>query len=108
MKLISWDEWLDKHVPYYEADRHREMLGSDPPRSVLIIAPTDKITVSGFVSALADHYTKKKDYESISEQIVKIARHRIEPLFLERDTKQCWYWAFWNEHDAFQLVIKLS
>jgi hypothetical protein len=108
MKLISWDEWLDKHVPYYEADRHREMLGSDPPQSVLIISPPDKIKVNSFVTAIAKHHSKKKDYETVAEQILQFAKHRTTPLFLERDTKQCWYWAFWNEHDAFQTVIKLS
>jgi hypothetical protein len=108
MKLISWDEWLDKHIPYYEADRHREIMRSDPPQSVLIVTPTDKITVSGAISALANHYANKKDYETISEQIVRFAKHRVEPLFLERDTKQCWYWAFWNENDALSLVIRIA
>lgn len=108
MKLISWDEWLDKHIPYYEADRHRELWGSDPPQSVLIISPPDKVNVNSFFTAMANHYGRKKDYETVSEQISKFANHRTTPLFLERDTKQCWYWAFWNEHDAFQVVIKLS
>lgn len=108
MKLISWDEWLDKHIPYYEADRHRELWGSDPPQSVLIISPPDKIKVNSFVTAIANHHSKKKDYETVSEQISKFAKCQTKPLFLERDTRQEWYWAFWNEHDALLCMFKMT
>lgn len=108
MKIVAWNEWLDKHIPYYEADRHRTIMGSDPPRSVLIIPPSDNIRVSGHVSALANYYSNKKDYETIAEKILQYSNCRVEPLFLERDTQQCWYWAFWDDKKLTFLLLKLA
>jgi hypothetical protein len=101
MKLVSWQEWLDKHIPYYEAERHRNRFLDNPPESVLIIYPDDKIRSS--------HTLKRSDdYEIFSQTLESCSKYPTSPLFLERDTLQQWFWAFWNKNEALLCMLKLS
>lgn len=100
MKIVSWQEWLDKHIPYYEAEKHRKRFLDNPPHSVLIIYVTDRAVrhIPGTIrETWEDIHNKMVDYEL-----------EFTPLFLERDTHQEWYWAFWNEHDPLLCVLKMS
>jgi hypothetical protein len=96
MKILSWHDWLDKHIPYYEAERHRTRFLDNPPQVVLVIAVTDR-----------QAKTFWKNWENVSDQIDTL-NYQSSPLFLERDTHQNWYWAFWNEQEALMTIIKLS
>jgi hypothetical protein len=42
------------------------------------------------------------------DQIVAGSPGRVESLFLERDTRGEWYWAFWNSGSALLVVLKLQ
>jgi hypothetical protein len=44
------------------------------------------------------------DWESINS---RLEQYHSEPLFLERDTRQKWYWAFWDNKEALIAVIVL-
>lgn len=101
MKIVSWQEWLDKHIPYYEAERHKNRFLDNPPESVLIIYPDDRIRMSSTKN-------RGEDYELLSEKLDLDYKYRISPLFLERDTNQQWYWAFWNKNEALLCMLKLS
>jgi hypothetical protein len=100
MKIVSWQEWLDKHIPYYEAERHRTRFLANPPHSVLIIEVTDRAVrhIPG---------TIRETWEDIHNKMHEL-HFDFSPLFLERDTHQEWYWAFWNEHEALVTVLKLG
>jgi len=39
---------------------------------------------------------------------IRALRYRAEPIFLDNDTAQRWYWAFWDRDEALLAVIKLS
>jgi len=105
MKLVSWQEWLDKHIPYYEAERHKNRFLDNPPEVVLIIYPYDDIRNHQIESRTARRW---EEHETVSEKLESVSKTRVIPIFLERDTKQEWYWAFWNEHEAFLTLLKIN
>lgn len=43
MKIVSWSDWLEKYIPYYEVDRQRSRFLDNPPEAILIINPADKV-----------------------------------------------------------------
>jgi len=100
MKIVSWQEWLDKHIPYYEAEKHRKRFLDNPPQSVLIIYITDRVVrhIPGQI---------RETWEDIHNKFVDFG-YESTPLFLERDTHQEWYWAFWNQSESLMAVLKLS
>jgi hypothetical protein len=100
MKLVSWNEWLLKHIPYYEAERHRNRFLDNPPEVVLIVYIMDR----------AVRHPPGQPWESWEDLNSRIHRlgYDCASMFLERDTRQEWYWAFWNEHEALISVLKLS
>lgn len=100
MKLVSWNEWLDKHIPYYEAERHRNRFCDNPPQSVLIVSITDR-----FVRHIPGSI--RETWDDLHNKIENFG-FQFAPLFLERDTHQEWYWAFWNEHEALLSLLKIS
>lgn len=101
MKIVTWQEWLDKHIPYYEAERHRNRFLDNPPKSILILNPYDRVT------HLAGHGLNWSNWDTTHQQIVDTGVNS-SPLFLERDTNGLWYWAFWNEQDALMTLMKIS
>ena len=96
MKLLSWHDWLDKHIPYYEAERHRTRFLDNPPQVVLVISITDRQATAFW-----------KNWEDVSDRI-DMLNYQCSPIFLERDTHQKWYWAFWNEQEALMTLLKLT
>lgn len=100
MKIVSWQEWLDKHIPYYEAERHKKRFLDNPPLCVLIVYIMDR----------AVRHPHGQPWESWEDLNIRIngLNHLCSPLFLERDTRQEWYWAFWNENEALISVMKLT
>lgn len=103
MKLVSWQEWLDKHIPYYEAERHKNRFLDNPPEVVLIIYPQDDLRKR------QSHVNKTwVDWEEISQNLISHTQKKSTPLFLERDTRQEWYWAFWDQNDALVSMLKLA
>ncbi len=105
MKLLPWPQWLDEHIPYYEAERFRSQYRDNPPVVVLVVGPRDRVPERGTVSVV--HKTRGllnwEEYVGDS----KLVEHGAFPLFLENDTRQEWYWAFWDEHEALIAVMKL-
>ena len=43
MKIVSWHDWLEKYIPYYEIDRQRSRFLDNPPEVILIINPIDRV-----------------------------------------------------------------
>jgi len=100
MKILPWHDWLDQHIPYYEAYRFRGQYAMDPPCEVLCMGVRDRQAVPrGKISP---------DPWSEMDQIVAGSPGRVESLFLERDTRGEWYWAFWNPGSALLVVLKLQ
>jgi hypothetical protein len=99
MKIISWNEWLDAYIPYYEAGRHRDRFLDDPPESVLIVYILDR----------AVRHIPGEPWETWDDLNRRLHNfgYRISPMFLERDTRQEWYWAFWNAGDTLATVLRL-
>jgi len=104
MKIVSWQEWLDKHIPYYEAERHKNRFLDNPPCSVLIVYPNDEIRLRKHTILNEPVWEK---YETITEQIERYGNTKTVSLFLERDTNQQWYWAFWSKNHALLTLLKL-
>lgn len=105
MKLVTWNEWLDKHIPYYEAERHRNRYLDNPPQVVLIVYPYDDIRNHQVESRTARRW---EDHDTISEKLESDPKIKMAAIFLERDTRQEWYWAFWNENEALLSMMKLA
>jgi hypothetical protein len=68
----------------------------NPPQVVLVIAVIDRHAATFW-----------KNWEEVSNRI-DILNYQSSPLFLERDTHQNWYWAFWNEQEALMTLLKLT
>lgn len=100
MKIISWSEWLNEYIPYYEGERHRERFLDNPPESVLIVYIMDR----------AVKHVPGQPWESWDalNHRVRDLGYQCAPMFLEHDTRQEWYWAFWSEHEALMSILKLS
>ena len=99
MKIISWNEWLDAYIPYYEAVRLRDRFLDDPPESVLIVYILDR----------AVRHIPGEPWETWDDLNRRLHNfgYRISPMFLERDTRQEWYWAFWDARDTLATVLRL-
>jgi hypothetical protein len=104
MKLIPWNEWLDKHIPYYEAERHRNRYLDNPPEVVLIVYPYDDIRNHQVESRTARRW---EDHDTIREKLESDPKIKMAAIFLERDTRQEWYWVFWNKNEALLSMMKL-
>jgi hypothetical protein len=98
MKLIPWSQWLDEHIPHYEAERHRSRFLDNPPAVILIVQPRDRVA--------ADRTPRLRGWEEYVTD-VKFMNHGAVPLFLENDAHQEWYWAFWDANEALVAVMKL-
>ena len=100
MKLVSWTEWLDQHIPYYEAERHRKRFATNPPESVLIMTIVDRQIqhVPGPIWST---------WDNINERL-QAYHGRYSPLFLQSDSHQEYYWAFWDRDEALLALLKLT
>jgi hypothetical protein len=94
VRVIDWNDWLDQHIPYYEVDRFRTQYRDRPPCVVLEIDIFDRV----------NHGAEWREWEFVN---ARFEQYETEPLFLERDTRQKWYWAFWNNKEALLAVIVL-
>jgi hypothetical protein len=99
MKIISWNEWLDGYIPYYERQRHRERFLDDPPTSVLVVYIMDR----------AVRHIPGQPWETWDDlnHTIHDLGYRCSPMFLERDTRQEWYWAFWSEKELTLALLRL-
>ena len=99
MRVIPWTEWLDQYIPYYESQRHRERFCNDPPESVLIVYILDR----------AVRHVPGEAWETWDDLNHRLQNfgYRCSPMFLERDTRQEWYWAFWNTSEITVALLKL-
>ena len=101
MQIVTWNDWLDLHIPYYERQKQQDRYYDNPPESVLIIDPVDRnrrVGQRGFVWST---------WEAMDTDI-RALQYRVEPVFLDNDTHQRWYWTFWNQDEALMAVIRLS
>ena len=101
MQVVDWPTWLDRHIPYYEKQKQTDRYYDNPPASVLIVDPTDRnrrVAYAGFAWST----WKAMDND------IRDLHYLAEPVFLDTDTHQRWYWAFWNQDEALLAVIRLS
>ena len=99
MQIVTWHNWLDQHIPYYEKERQQNCFLNDPPDSVLVVDPVDRnrlVGVKGFTN-----------WEAMETRINNLG-YQTKAVFLDNDTHQRWYWAFWNQHEALIAVMRLS
>lgn len=43
MQVVTWNNWLDQHIPYYERDKQYKKYVDNLPEAVLIIDPMDRM-----------------------------------------------------------------
>ena len=101
MQIVTWHNWLDQHIPYYERQKQADRHHTDPPESVLIVDPVDRnrrVGKHGFVWST---------WEAMDTDIRDL-QYRAKPVFLDTDTHQRWYWMFWSADEALIAVIRLS
>jgi len=101
MQVIDWPTWLERHIPYYEKQKQQNRYYTNPPESVLVVDPIDRnrrVGHRGFAWST---------WEAMDTDI-RTLRYRAEPVFLDNDTHQRWYWAFWDANEALMAVIRLS
>jgi len=101
MQVIDWPTWLERHIPYYEKQKQQNRYYDNPPESVLVVDPIDRnrrVGHRGFAWST---------WEAMDTDI-RTLRYRAEPVFLDNDTHQRWYWAFWDANEALMAVIRLS
>jgi hypothetical protein len=99
VQIVTWHNWLDQHIPYYEKERQQNCFLNDPPDSVLVVDPVDRnrlVGVKGFTN-----------WEAMDNRINDLG-YQTKAIFLDNDTHQRWYWAFWNQHEALIAVMRLS
>jgi len=99
VQIVTWHNWLDQHIPYYEKERQQNCFLNDPPDSVLVVDPVDRnrlVGVKGFTN-----------WEAMETRINNLG-YQTKAVFLDNDTHQRWYWAFWNQHEALIAVMRLS
>jgi hypothetical protein len=99
MQVVAWHDWLDRHIPYYERQKHQDRYRDNPPACILVINPVDRNRLAG-----VNGFT---NWEAMENRINDLG-YRAEPVFQDTDTHQRWYWAFWNHHEALVAVIRLS
>lgn len=99
MQVVAWTRWLNEYIPYYESQRHRERFLDDPPANVLIVYILDRAVrhVPG------DAW---ETWDDLNHRLHDFG-YQYAPVFLERDTRQEWYWAFWNETEALAAILRL-
>jgi hypothetical protein len=100
LKLLDWTDWLDNHIPYYEAEPLRSGLINDPPACVLLIYPSDLIRDRG-------NNKNGLIWDQVCDKISQVSPGRNRPIFLISDTDQIWVWAFWDQHSALFTLIQL-
>jgi D-hexose-6-phosphate mutarotase len=101
MQVVNWLTWLDRHIPYYEKQRQTDRYYDNPPASILIVDPVDRnrrVKHRGFAWST---------WEAMDNNIRDL-HYQAEPVFLDTDTHQRWYWAFWSADEALMAVIRLS
>ena len=101
MQLVTWTEWLDRHIPYYEKNKQQPRYADNPPASVLVVDPVDRYKGAGH------RHPPWVTWETMDNQIRDFG-YQTEPVFLDNDTHQRWYWAFWSEKEAVLAVMRLS
>ena len=94
MQIIDWETWLDRHIPYYEVERFQTQYEINPPQVVLGIN-------------VLDRHRNKQTLLYWHEANAKLSTYNTAPLFLERDTHQIWYWAFWDKNQALVALMML-
>lgn len=99
MQVVSWSDWLDRHIPYYAKQKQIDLYADNPPKAILVIDPVDRNRLVG-VKGLTN-------WEAMDTRINQLG-YRVKSVFLDTDTHQRWYWAFWNEQEALITVLKLS
>ncbi len=101
MQVVAWSTWLDRHIPYYEREKQQRHFQHNAPTLVLILDPVDRnrrVGQRGFAWST---------WEAMDNDIRSL-KYRAEPIFLDTDTHQRWYWGFWNADEALMAVIRLS
>jgi hypothetical protein len=101
MKIVSWSDWLDQHIPYYQVEKQKNRYADNPPEAILIVDPVDRnrrVNHRGFAWST---------WEVMDNDIRKL-NYQAEPIFLDNDTHQRWYWAFASQKEALMAIIKLS
>lgn len=106
MKLLAWSQWLDEHIPYYEAERQRSRFLDNPPACVLVVQPQDRTQGTPTVKVGGSRIQGLRNWEEFVLD-ANFSEYGAVPLFLTNDTRQEWYWAFWNEQEALMAVMKL-
>lgn len=99
MRIVPWSEWLDSLNPYYDRDRHAKRFADDPPQVVMVVDITDR-QVRHNPGPVWDAWT------DFNDRIQELG-YNCTPLFLERDTLQEYYWAFWDEREALLVLMRL-
>jgi len=101
MQVVSWSNWLDRHIPYYEKQKQINRYADNPPAAVLVVDPTDR-------NRRAGHRGFAWSTWEATDNSIRDLHYQAEPVFLDTDTHQRWYWAFWSRNEALATVIKLS
>jgi len=95
VQIIDWEFWLDQHIPYYEAARFRTQYETNPPQVVLEISAVDR-------------YNNEWSFINWDCTNEKLSNYNTTALFLQRDTHQMWYWAFWDKNQVLMAIIILQ
>ena len=101
MRIIDWQEWLDSHIPYYERQRQEARFLDNPPAVVVQLS-------------VIDRYDKHRSRNSIwfnwdtANNEIQDLGYKNSPLFLDTDTHQQWFWAFWDRDEALLVLLKLQ
>jgi tRNA nucleotidyltransferase (CCA-adding enzyme) len=101
MQVVAWSDWLDRHIPYYEKTKQINRYADNPPSAILVVDPVDRnrrVAHAGFAWST---------WEAMDNSIRNL-NYLAEPVFLDNDTHQRWYWAFWDRDEALMAVIRLS
>jgi hypothetical protein len=101
MQVVDWPTWLERHIPYTKNNGKRIVTTTIHQRQCLVVDPVDRnrrVGHRGFAWST---------WEAMDNDIRDL-RYRAEPVFLDNDTHQRWYWAFWDRDEALLAVIKLS
>lgn len=99
MKLVDWPDWLDNHIPYFEAEKLRSRFSNNPPECVLVIFPYDQIRNRGDSRNLI--------WEQVYDKITVVSQMQSIPIFLTSDTNQLWLWVFWDKPLALFTMMQL-
>lgn len=98
MRVTPWHEWLDQHIPYYEAERLRSQYQHRPPQVVLELSAADRHQLNGSKSSTTDAWLLANG---------QFKKYHAEPIFLTADSHQKWFWAFWDQQEALVALLKL-